>query len=150
DARNRAHGREVVERVANLTPREPADRKACDRGVGAHPHRGGDPWVCDAIAAEPSHQSPRERPKAPDRDQKRDDRDRAEVPDPRTEDRVVDGARDERVAGTGPPAAPAPGEEQRDQRDERQRAEVERRTAEAEQDTRGGRGPEPDDGGAAR
>ena len=43
-------GREVVERVADLTPREAAERPAGDDRVGAHPDRGGQPRVRDAGA----------------------------------------------------------------------------------------------------
>src|SRR5262249_31613295 len=99
-------------------------------------------------ASQPSDQYPRARPVGRARGDEGDDRDRAEVPDPRAEQRVVDGAGEERVSGAGARRSTAPREEQRDERDTRERPEVERRTAGGGQETGRDRGAQAPQGGA--
>src|SRR5205807_7102437 len=99
DTGNGARRRDVVERVPELAPRESAEREARDARVGDDPHRSGEEGIPDTAGSQPTDGRPRGRPvPATDRDE-RYDRDRAEVPDPRTDDRVVNGPGDECIAG---------------------------------------------------
>ena len=61
-ARQRAPGLDVVERVADLAPREAAEGHPRDRRFREHPHRGGEERVRDAAAAEPTEHRARAPP----------------------------------------------------------------------------------------
>jgi hypothetical protein len=133
EARNVTGERDVVERVADLAPRETLQREARDAGVGDDPDRGRQPRRPEAESRQPADARTRERPVGRDRGDEGNDRDRAEVPRPREQDPVVHDAGDERERGAAARARLAPGVEQRHQRDERERSEVERRPGECEE-----------------
>ena len=105
---------DVVKGIADLAPREPAQRSSRDRRFGQHPHGGDDERARGVAPIEPANDRARGRPVQREDGDERDNCNGAEVPRPRQQPRVVRDRGDERVARGGAGSAAAPRDEQRD------------------------------------
>ena len=124
-----------MERVADLAPREPAERHTGRRSLRRSTQTAA---VRNGLATPRPRSQPSERagggPVRREHDHERHDRDRAEVPDHDMSERVVDDRRRRtRSPRRARGRASAPRDEERNERDARERPEVERRPRRGEQ-----------------
>ena len=137
EARQRARRREVVQRHADVGPREAAEWRPTAQRFEDDPRRRGEERRRDPPAGEAGDDEPHECRRHRHRTDERDDRDQPEVPDPFEHHAVAADAECEAVERGVRRARVAPRPQQRTERDDDERTEIERREAEPRQDSGG-------------